>query len=269
MEEDQKGLIYKDAHNAVRALALFLLVLTLLFAVKVIGELKAYTFIGEETLKATITVTGEGEIFASPDIATLSVAVEMEKPTVAEAQKEATEKINSIIAFLKESDVEDKDVRTENYSIYPQYEYVQVYCITYPCPPGKNELRGYRVSQNLSVIIRAKDFDSLGRILAGVGERGATNVNGPNFTIEEEGRVLEQAREIAIKNAIEKAEALADDLDVDLVKIIEFSEGNMYPMYARLSIAEDEGYGKGGGVPEVPVGENKIVSNVTIRYEIR
>jgi len=262
-------LIQKETKNILQAGALLLLVLAVLFGVKVVAELKGYTFIGDETPKATITVSGEGEVTASPDIATLSVSVDIEKKTVADAQKEATEKINAIIAFLKESGIDDKDIRTENYSVYPQYDYMEIVCVRYPCPPGKNELRGYQVSQNLSIVIR--NLDSVGAVLAGVGERGTTNIYGPNFTIEDEDELQRQARKEAIDDAQTKAKALAKDLGVDLVKIVQFSEGGGYPIY----YAKDMAYGMGGGVaesapaPEVPTGENKIISNISITYEIR
>jgi uncharacterized protein len=101
---------------------------------------------------------------------------------------------------------------------------------------------------------------------------GANNVSGLSFTIDDEDALTAEAREQAINDAEEKAEELADQLGVSLVRIVGFNEGGGgYPVqYARAEMtmmALDEG--AVGSAPSLPVGENKISSFVTITYEIR
>src|SRR3989338_9217117 len=104
--------------TALCMLALFLLVLT-------VSTLKEWRYIGTGVPATnTITVSGEGEVFAVPDTATFSVTVQEEAKEVQDAQKVATGKANAIIAYLKGEGVEEKDIRTTDYSVYPQYHYI-------------------------------------------------------------------------------------------------------------------------------------------------
>lgn len=218
----------------------------------------------------TISVSGEGEIFAVPDIATFTVTIQEEAKTVNEAQTAATEKSNSVLATLRAEGVEDKDIKTVSYNVNPQYDYVrEVNCTSGYCP-GKQVLRGYQVSQALQVKVR--DTKSAGTILSKVGT-GVSDVSGLSFTIDDDDAIQEQARAKAITDAQDKARKLASDLGVSLVRVVGFNEdnGRSYPMYAK-AVTLDSAAGMGGEmapVPELPTGENKITSNVTITYEIR
>ena len=250
------------------AVLLLVGLLSLFVLSKTVTELKGYRFIGGGVpISNTISVNGEGEVFAVPDIATFMVSVDELKATVAEAQEVATGKINKVISYLKAQGVEERDLKTVNYSVYPEYEYQNQVCTQYGCPPGKQILKGYRVNQTLSVKVR--NTKKAGELLTGVGEFGVTNVSGLDFTIDDEDALQQEARKKAISDAKEKAASLAKDLDVTLVRIVSFSESGQQPY--PIFYGKAEGLGMGGDriAPEVPVGENKIVSNVSITYEIR
>ncbi len=247
----------------------FGVIVSLFFFAKFVNEVKATRFIGSGTTATNkLTVSGEGEAYAVPDIATVSFTVTEEKKTVAEAQKQVTDKANKAVDFLKKSDVEEKDIQLTNNSFYPVYDYGAP-CYSYPCPQQKPTITGYSVSRTMTVKIRA--IDDSGKIVEGLGSLGVTNLNGPTFGIDDEDAVKEEARKQAIENAKEKAEKLARDLGVSLVRVIDFSEsGNQPypPMYAK-----DMALGMGGAsetsVANLPKGENQYTSNVTITYEIR
>jgi len=254
------------AATALGFLALFLLILT-------VSALKEFRFIGSGvTATNTITVSGEGEVFAVPDTATFSVTIQEEAKEVKPAQEEATKKSNAIYEYLKGEGVEEKDIKTADYSIYPQYDYVESdACREGYCPPGRQVLRGFQVSQTL--LVKVRETEKAGDLLSGVGSLGASSVSGLSFTIDDEDALQAEARGKAIENARTKAESLAKQLNVSLVRIVGFSENGNYPIYyakAEMSMAAD---GRGGGAvppsPEIPVGENKIVSNVSVTYEIR
>lgn len=256
------------AFGVLGALALFLLVSAL-------SEFKSMRYIGSGvTATNTISVNGEGSAYAVPDIATFSVSVRETAKDVAAAQEKATEKNNDVIAYLMEAGIEEKDVQTTEYSVNPQYDYSSTACSGGYCPPSNPKLVGYEVSQTLTVKVR--DTDKAGDILSGVGTRGAANVSGLSFTIDDEDAINAEAREKAIADAKDKAEQLARDLDVRLVRIVGFSESGNYPYYGKVML-ESSAYGRGASMdgaqaapaPQLPVGENKIISNVTVVYEIR
>ena len=157
--------------------------------------------------------------------------------------------------FLKSSGIEEKDVKTTNYSITPVYDYTE----------HKQTLRGYQVSQNLEVKIR--DLTKSGDIIAGGAENGANLVGGLSFTIDDPEALKEQAREQAIKNAQEKAGKLASSLRVKIGKLIDYSEGTTpIPVFYR---GMAEGIGGAAPSPQIPTGQNEIIVDVSLTFEIR
>jgi len=207
--------------------------------------------------RPTITVTGEGKVFAKPDIGEISLAVNSEARTVEEAQRDATAVANRIVAVLKEKGVEEKDIQTTNYSIGPIYDY----------PDGTRRLRSYQVNQNLKVKIR--ELAKTGEILAAASQAGANQVGGLSFTTDDPTAIQTEAREKAIEDAKAKAQELAAKLGIKLGKIIGFNEfGGVPPMPFFGAVAE-KGMGRDFPAPQIPVGENEIRVNVNVTYQIK
>ncbi|HLC89792.1 MAG TPA: SIMPL domain-containing protein [Patescibacteria group bacterium] len=234
-------------------LAIFLGVLTR-------NELKKYDYIGRESQQTyTITIDGEGKVTAIPDIAQISLGIQTDKSTVAQAQQENTDKMNKIIDELKKMGIEAKDIKTTNYSIYPRYDWTS----------GTQILRGYAVSQNVTVKIR--DLEKVGAIVDRAGNLGANEVGGLNFTIDEPEKLRQDAREIALGNAKEKAEALAKVAGVKLGKLVSFSENGVTPPpiyrdYALKSL--EAGASDQAVAPSVEPGSQEIIVNVMVTYEV-
>lgn len=246
-------------------LALFLLVIT-------VAKVKEIGYIGRDTSSQnTISVSGEGEVVVKPDVATVSFSAMEEAATVAAAQEKVDTTINKALEFLKTNGIEENLIKTVGYNVYPQYDYIQAVCTQFSCPPGRQVLRGYQVSQQMEVKI--KDIAKAGDILTGLGTAGVNNVSGLSFTVEDEEAVIAQAREAAINDARAKAAVLADSLDVKIVRVVSFSENNNgYPYFYKTAPEMMSIDGRGGAdaaVANVPVGENQVTSNVTIIYEIR
>lgn len=242
-------------------------------------------FLGVQTVRAlknlgdtnpsynTINVSGEGEALAVPDIASFTFTVSADAKTVSAAQEDVTEKMNAVLAELKKQGIEERDIKTTDYNVYPQYSYTQPVCTQFSCPPGRQILQGYTASHNVSVKVRKTE--DAGKVLGVVGEKGATNLSGISFTIDDPEKLTQEARAKAIENAREKAESLSDDLDVRLVRVVSYSDnfdGGMMPYY-REGMALGMGGAKDMAVaqsaPQLPTGENKIRVIVNITYEIR
>lgn len=223
----------------------------------------------------TIQVEGAGEVVARPDVATFSFSVMAEAETPEAAQQQSAEAINAITEYLETEGIAEEDIKTTYYNLYPKYEYVRETTssggsVEIARLPANQELVGYTVDQSIEVKVR--ETDKAGNLIAGAGERGATNISGLQFTIDDETELIEEAREQAIADAKEKAEKLAADLDVRIVKLVSFWEdGNgRYP----------EPYGYGGDMmmessavkntaPSMPSGENTITTRVNLTYEVR
>lgn len=140
-----------------------------------------------------------------------------------------------------------------------------------PPTPGKNVLVGYEASQSVTLTIR--DLDKVSAVIEALGAQAVTDIQGPTYAIDKEDELKAEARKEAIEKARKKAEVLARDLGVSLVRVVSFSEDGYYPapMYRAMSVDKAEGgYGMGGSSePELPQGQEKITSSVTISYEIR
>lgn len=250
---------------ALAVLALFLLAAT-------VYAFKSIRYVGSGVAASnTISVSGDGEVFAVPDTATFSVTIQEKGKDVAAAQTVATKKNNDIVAYLKEAGVDAKDIQTADYNVNPQYEYSNGLCTSGYCQPGTQKLIGFEVTQTLTV--KVKDTDKAGDLLSGVGTRGASSVSGLSFTIDDQDKLEADARDKAIADAKAKAEKLAGSLGVSIVRVVGFSENAYQPYYAygRGGVAMDAVASKveSAPSPEIPTGQNKITSNVNITYEIR
>jgi len=214
----------------------------------------------------TISVVGTGESINVPDVSTFSFSVTTDAKTVAEAQAGVTEKVNTILPGLKDLGIEDKDIKTTDYSIYPKYSYVQPPCTNGICHPSKQTTDGYTVTE--SILIKVRKTDDAGKALALVGSKGATNVSGLTFTMDDSYKAINDARALAIDDAKAKAEVLAGHLGVKLVRVVGYfdNQSSPQPMYAEGAMTAKS---FDSVAPILPVGQNKTTSTVTINYEIR
>lgn len=260
-----------EGQRLVKFGGIMIVFLMVFLAAQVLYTLKLTANIDDRTpATSVISVYGKGEVFAVPDIANFTFGADETAKTVAEAQKLVTDKINKGTEILKDAGVEEKDIKTVGYNIYPHYEYTQTICTQFNCPPGKQIIDGYQVTQTIQVKVR--DTSKAGTILGKLGAAQLNNVSGLNFTIDDEDKLLAEAKEKAIADAQEQAKKLAKDLGVRLGKVVSYYDDNPYPYpaydqsYAKEAMSVE---GIGAVVPEVPAGENQIVSTVSITYEIK
>ena len=219
---------------------------------------------------ASITVTGEGEVTALPDIATITFTVRENAKTVPEAQKLAETKITQALKDIGALGVDKKDTKTLSYTINPKYEQQgQVYCTAYSCPPMKTVVTGYEVVQSVQVKVRT--IDTSGDVIGVIGKANITEVTGPEFTVDDMDKARADAKAIAIAKAQAKAKATAKSLHSRLGSIMSFNEdnGGYYPVMYKADMMSARA---GVSAPEsvtLPQGESVIKSNVTITYSIR
>ena len=218
--------------NLYRASLVFMVIISLFFAVKLLAELRSYGMMGSSNAN-TITLSGHGEVQAVPDIANVYFTIQETAKTVKEAQTAVAGIEKKALDSLKANGVEEKDIKTTNASFYPKYEYVYdakilMPCTEYGCPPrpGKNVITGYHAEESINVKVR--NTDNVGKIMQDLGGLGVSNLNGPNFAIDDEDALKMQARKEAIDDAREKAKVLAKDLGVKLGRISNFSESGNY-----------------------------------------
>ncbi|MEA3322713.1 MAG: SIMPL domain-containing protein [Patescibacteria group bacterium] len=207
----------------------------------------------------TIAVDGSAETFVKPDTASVSFSVTKKAPTTDVAMDSVNQRMTDLVNQLKTVGVDEKDIKTTNYSVHPEYSYND----------GKQVFEGYRVSQSITVVIR--DLDNVSDVLATVNSAGVDNVSQLTFYVDETDEINEKLREEAIDDAKENAKKLASDLGVTLNEIVGYSDyednENIEPMYRK-----DVMYAESAGdvAPTItPTGENEFKSNVTVIYKIQ
>ncbi len=251
-----------------------------------VNSIKENKYIGRATqIQSTISVSGEGEVYKTPDLAVMNFSVVSEAKTVAEAMEDNTKKMNAIIDVTKSLGVEEKDLQTTNYRINPRYDYVKTTSSIlrpttaelviedeeYYYPSGKRVLSGYDVTQTLTVKVREENMEKIGTIINEVAAAGANQVGDLQFTLDDPDAAQAEAREKAIEEAKSKAGKLAEQLGVKLVRIINYNDSRYYPVSQINYAAKDMAAGMGGAAesaPTIQTGENKITVSVNISYEI-
>lgn len=215
----------------------------------------------------SFSVSADGKAVAVPDVAQFSFSVFTQGgKTIATIVKENTDKMNRAIAFVKESGVDDKDVKTAQYSLTPRYQYSSCPRDGGTCPPAT--IIGYEVRQTVQVKVR--NFEKVGDILAGVVQNGANEVSGLQFTLDDPTSVQDAARTEAITKAKVKALAVAKAGGFSLGRLLNISEGYApRPYYADTMM---KSYGMGGvaaAAPTIAPGSEETSVSVTLQYEIK
>lgn len=212
--------------------------------------------------RAQITVTGEGEMTAAPDMAIVNLAVLRDAQTAREALSANNEAMAKVLAAMKEAGIEDRDLQTGGINIQPRYVY----------PDDKNGLKeptitGYSVTNTLTVRIR--DLAKVGNILDTSVTLGVNQGGDLSFVNDNPSGVITEARKRAVADAIARAKTLTDAAGVGLGKVIEINEQSRRPMPVPIGRSKMVAM---AAAPEdsVPVasGENSYNVSVNVTFEI-
>ena len=201
-----------------------------------------------------ITMGGHGEVHATPDTAMLSAGVSTQGPTAAAALAANNSRMQAVMAAIRKLGVADKDIRTSNFSVSPQYA----------TGGDAPRITGYQASNQVDV--RLEDVSKLGAALDGLVTAGANQMRGVSFLIRNDAELLSEARAAAVAEARAKAETFAKAAGVSLGSILSISEEGspgprpLYAMQAPVAMAK--------AVP-VAMGEQSVAADVTIIWEIK
>ena len=209
------------------------------------------------TSERYIRVRGSGEVAVVPDIAYINIGVHSEAEDVSSALEANNTQATELTEALKAEGIEEKDIQTANFNVYPQTRYDNM---------GQPVGTSYVVDNTVYVTVR--DLANLGKMLDTAISAGANNIYGISFDIADKETVLAQARELAIKDAEAKAQSVAEVAGVTLGQILSIDVST--PTYNQPYF----GYGMGGGASRVetsvPVSAGQIVVSytATLNYAI-
>jgi uncharacterized protein len=163
--------------------------------------------------KRIMTVTGIGSISIAPDIVQIQLEVKTESKQLSQAQQENAELMNLVIESLLELGIARENIQTVSYNISPQYDYVE----------GRQVFRGYEVINSIDVKI--KNIEQAGTIIDTAVRNGVNQVSNIRFTVENEQIPYQEALSLALKNALAKAQTIANTIHLKIdphpVKIVE------------------------------------------------
>jgi len=208
----------------------------------------------------TLNVTGAGQISLTPDIAYIYVGVHSENASASDAMTENNSRTQVMIDALKKAGIDEKDIRTTNFSIWQQDKYD-------PLTGQPSGVKVYSVDNTVYVTVRK--LDSLGSLLDTLVKAGANNINSIQFDVADKTAAIKQARDAAVQDAKTQAQELAAVAGVTLGEItsVSFYEATPSPVM--------DGFGKGGGggaeAAAVPIqpGQMTLTVTVSMTYEIK
>lgn len=215
------------------------------------------------------SVTGEGRSSIKPDKATVRLGVVADGPTADAAKNKMNEVINKVTAEIKALGIQDKDIKTENISVYEDYNNRPVMAekigATQPVPDPNSKATSYRA--NTTLVINASQIDLANKIIDVGTKNGVNQLGGVQFDNTDKAAAENDARVKAVADAKAKAEIAAKTAGFKLGKIINYSEGNggggtlMYAAKAGDNSTSNQ-------KTELQPGENEVTMSVTLSYEV-
>jgi uncharacterized protein YggE len=206
-----------------------------------------------------IWVNGEGKVTAVPDVAVLSLGIEAQELTVAEAQAKAVEAMDNVMKALKDAGIDEKDIQTQYYNIQK--------VTRWDGDKQQETTIGYRVTNMVTAKIR--QVDEAGSVIDNVAAAGGdlTRINSISFTVDDPTAYYEQARVKAVTDAAAKAKKLAETAGVKLGKPTYISENSYMPgpIYRDAYAAESA---TAPAVTSISPGELELTTTVQIAYAI-
>lgn len=245
-----------------------LIFLAFLIYTKVFGPIPFYINSVNTTKTDLFSSSGSGQATAVPDTASVSVGVTKTAVTVDGAQREVNTVASKLISDIKKLGISEKDIKTTNYTVNPNYGSGGIEPLIYPSTGATEKITGYTVTQNIEV--KVKPLDKVNRVVDTAIGDGANLVGGVNFTFSDElmKKLEKEATQEAVNDAKEKAQTLANAAGVRLGKIVNVVSSTSQPYFMR-SMATSLDSKTTDTVPptEITPGESTVNIGVTIYYE--
>jgi len=210
----------------------------------------------DDLCEKVITVSAVGEVNLTPDIVTFNIEASEVRDTTSKALNATNEKISKVINILELHNVAKNDIKTNSINLYPQYEWKD----------GERHLVGQSASQSLQIKLR--DINKLGSIIDEVGKISNINLYSINYDKDDKKAAYNEARELAVKYALEKANILANAAGMEIKEAISISEGSpAYVSYNRVNSSKMMMAESAAGYStETPSGELTISTTVNIIF---
>lgn len=207
---------------------------------------------------ATVSVSGHGQVNVPPDTASVTIGVDIIKPTLSEAQSEAASQASALIEALKGAGIAPEDIQTSYFSVNLLRDYSE--------NADPTVITGFEVMNQLQVTVR--NTDTLGDLLDTAVNAGANSIYGVTFYVDDQTAAASEARVKAVEDARTKAEELASAAGMTLGPVVAIAEGTVpivSPMYARGG----GGMAMDAAATPMEAGSTTVAVDVQVTYELR
>jgi uncharacterized protein len=215
---------------------------------------------GQPANPRTLTVSGTGVAYLTPDIAYVSIGVHTENTDAATAVSANNTNSQKVIDALKNYGIADKDIQTTNFSIYPQQQVDN---------QGKPTGQINYVVDN-TVYVTVRDLSKIGNLLDTVVKAGANSINSIQFDVTDRTKALSDARQAAIADAKAQAQEVASAAGVTLgaVQSIDVTGGSTPPVPVFQAKGAGPMVASAANVPVNP-GQLTVTISVNVVYQIQ
>jgi uncharacterized protein len=204
--------------------------------------------------KRRITVSATGDVDVVPDVARITSGVTTEAATAKAALAQNSTTMQKVVAALKASGIDAKDIQTSSLRVEPRY--------TRPREGEPAQIDGYRVTNQVQVVVR--DLDKIGDILDQLVSLGANDTGGLSFEASQAETLRDDARKEAVANARRRAELYAKAAGVELGEVLSIDEGGGEAPQPVMQMAR----AMKSSVP-VERGTQTLSANVTITWALK
>ncbi|MCR9268782.1 MAG: SIMPL domain-containing protein [Hyphomonadaceae bacterium] len=208
--------------------------------------------------ETTLSISAEGSVNREPDIAFLNAGVQTQGETAQAAMSANATAMNGVFDALAAANVDRTDMQTSNFSLQPQYDYSNRQSGQ---PP---RLTGYQASNQLTV--RVRDLDTLGETMDALVSAGGNTFSGLRFALEDDRAAKNAARDIAMKEAIARAELYAAASGYEVARVVTISESGGFSPQPMAMMAESRSMDR---ATPVATGEVGYSVTVNVTFELR
>lgn len=210
-----------------------------------------------QTPEHTINVNGSGQATGTPDVAFVELGVDVVNEDVGQAINEANQMMDGVRQALLDEGIPEENMQTSTFNVFTEER---------PQPEDASQppQRTYRVRNILRV--KVEEIETIDAVIGAGLDAGANTVYNLSFTIDDTSALQAEARAAAIEDARDRAEQLAEGLDVQVGAPVQVSESfGGQPQVERIAMADAAGV---GGAPPISEGQLAVNVNVSVSFLI-
>lgn len=206
-----------------------------------------------------IFVSGMGEVTVVPDRIRIVLVSEARAADRQDASEKARALADAVRTSTIDAGVPQSGLRTLRSSLGPVYDYGNGSSVP--------KIVGYTSRTALEVTV--EDEVLAGEVIDAAVSAGATGVEGPYFEVSDPQEAMNEARALAMRDAISRARTLAEAGDFGLgevVTVVEEGGGGYGPvpmmMKAEMAVSSD------AAGTRIDSGEEKVSASVRVTFRI-